>query len=146
MKTYFDSSALVKIYVNEPNSARARQEVVAAKQVPLTWLHRLEIENSIRVLVGRKMLNSEESAALLEQLEDDRQAQRLADVASDWPKVYHEAVQLSRRHAAKLLCRSLDVLHVAIAVEIGCKRFISADQRQLALAKAAGLSPVDIRV
>lgn len=146
MKTYFDSSALVKIYVNEPNSERARQEVVAARQVPVTWLHTLEIGNTLRVLAGRSALTSEEAHAHLGHFDDDRQAQRLADVSPDWPKVFHEAVQLSKRHAEKLLCRSLDVLHVAIAVELGCTRLVSADGRQLALARTVGLTVVDIRV
>ena len=34
---------------------------------------------------------------------------------------------------------SLDVLHVASAQVLGCRRFVSYDERQLALAKAAGL-------
>ncbi len=97
------------------------------------------------MLAGRKLLTATESRSLLDQFEDDRQARRLADVAPDWPKVFHESVQLSRRHAEKLLCHSLDILHVAAAVELGCMRFVSADERQLTLAQAVGLRPVDIR-
>ena len=145
MKVYFDSSALVKIYVSEAYSERARREAQAVPQLPLTWLHTLEVGNALRVLTGRKLLTADEARGLLEQFEDDRQAQRLADAALDWPKVFHESVQLSRRHAARLLSRSLDILHVAAAVELGCKRFVSADERQLALAEAIGLKAVDIR-
>jgi predicted nucleic acid-binding protein len=145
VKVYFDSSALVKIYVTEAHSERARKEAQAVAQLPFTWLHTLEVGNALQVLRGRRLLTADEAHALLDQLEDDRQAQRLADVAVEWPKVFHEAVQLSRRHSAQLLCRSLDILHVAVAVELGCARFVSADERQLALAKTAGLSPVDIR-
>jgi predicted nucleic acid-binding protein len=114
--------------------AQARAQAVP--QLPLTWLHTLEVGNALRVLTGRKLLTAEEARGLLEQFEDDRQAQRLADAALDWPKIFHESVQLSRHHAARLLCCSLDILHVAAAVELGCKRFVSADERQLALAEA----------
>lgn len=145
MKVYFDSSALVKIYVTEAHSGRARREAQAVPQLPLTWLHTLEVGNAFRVLNGRKLLTAAEARALMDQFEDDRQAGRLAEVAPDWPKVFHESAQHSRRHAEKLLCRSLDILHVAIAVELGCARFVSADARQLALAQAAGLKPIDIR-
>ncbi|MBA3848627.1 MAG: hypothetical protein C0502_01365 [Opitutus sp.] len=145
VKSYFDSSVLVKIYVTEVHSARARREVQGTRQVPLTWLHTLEIGNALRLLAGRNLLSTEEAASLLEHFEDDRQAGRLVEAAVDWPKVFHEAVQLSRRHAARHLCRSLDILHVAAAAELGCARFVSADARQLALARAAGLKPVDIR-
>lgn len=146
MKTYFDSSALVKIYLTEAHSERARAEAQSVPQLPLTWLHILEIGNAFRVLVGRRLLTEGEARELLDQLEDDRQARRLAEDAVEWPKVFHEAAQLSRRHSAQLLCRSLDILHVAVAVELGCTRLVSADGRQLALAKAVGLKPVDIRL
>jgi len=146
VKVYFDSSALVKIYVTEPYSARARKEAQAVPQLPFTWLHTLEVGNAFQVLAGRKLLTAAESRELHEQMEDDRQALRLAEVAVDWPKVFHEAVQLSRRHAARLLCRSLDILHVAVAVELGCQRFVTSDERQLALAGEAGLKPVDVRL
>jgi predicted nucleic acid-binding protein len=35
--------------------------------------------------------------------------------------------------------RSLDILHVAFALESKCGHFITCDQRQFGLAKAAGL-------
>ena len=145
MKLYFDSSALVKIYVTEAFSERARREVQSVAQLPFTWLHQLEVTNALQVLAGRKLLSAEESRRLLDQLEDDRQAGRLAETALDWPKVFHESVQLSRQHSARLLARSLDIVHVAAAVELACERFVSADERQLSLARLAGLKPVDIR-
>lgn len=145
MKTYFDSSALVKLYVTEEHSARARREAQMLAQLPCTWLHLLEVGNALRVLAGRKLLTADETRRLLAQMETDRQARRLADVTLDWPKVFQDALQLSQAHASKLLCRSLDILHVATAVELGCARFLSSDERQLALAKAAGLKIVDVR-
>jgi predicted nucleic acid-binding protein len=145
VKTYFDSSALVKIYVSEQHSDRVRREVVAARQVPVTRLHVLEIANALRVLTDRSLLTEDQSHALLDQFADDRQAQRLADASPDWGKVFHEAVQLSARDARNTLCRSLDVLHVALAIEIGCTRFVTGDPRQLAVARASGLKVLDIR-
>ena len=59
--------------------------------------------------------------------------------------VFARALELSARHAVTLLCRSLDVLHVAAALELGCSRFVSGDDRQLALAAAEGLDPVDVK-
>lgn len=146
MKSYFDSSALVKLYVTEEFSPRARREAQALPQLPFTWLHALELGNALQVLTGRKLLSTKEAELLREQIEDDRQAHRLAETPLDWPKVFHESVQLSRAHAARLLCRSLDILHVAAACELRCERFVSADERQLALATAAELKAVDIRL
>lgn len=145
VKTYFDSSVLVKVYVTEAFSPQARREVRAARQLPFTWLHGLEIKNALRMLQGRQVLSAEESQALLGQVEDDRQSQRLAEAPLDWSKVFHEAEQLSRHHTVRVLSRSLDILHVACAVELGCTRLVSADERQLELARRAGLRVSDLR-
>jgi hypothetical protein len=48
-------------------------------------------------------------------------------------------------HTAKLFTRSLDLLHVAAAHAASCRVFVSADDRQLAVAKATGLKVVDIK-
>jgi hypothetical protein len=55
------------------------------------------------------------------------------------------ACDLSDAHTAEFLTRSLDLLHVAAAQAQGCTLFASADDRQLAIAKAAGLKIVDIK-
>jgi len=49
------------------------------------------------------------------------------------------AGELSRVHTPALGCRSLDVLHVASALELGLRTFVTFDQRQQKLARAAGL-------
>jgi hypothetical protein len=50
-----------------------------------------------------------------------------------------EAERLSAQHSEFLGTRSLDILHVASALVLGLPDFLSFDQRQTALAKAAGL-------
>ena len=49
------------------------------------------------------------------------------------------------RYTARYLTRSLDLLHVAAAQTIMCATFVSADDRQLAAAKATGFKVVDIK-
>ena len=78
-------------------------------------------------------------------LEDDLDGQRLLHVPLDLDQVFADAGELSARHAAKHLARSLDLLHVAAARAAGYIRFVSADDRQLAVAKATGLTAVDIK-
>jgi hypothetical protein len=69
----------------------------------------------------------------------------LLPVALDLDRVYAEAAELSRLHSSRFLTRSLDVLHVAAAHATLCRTFASADDRQLKLARASGLRPLDIR-
>jgi len=145
VKTYIDSSALVPVYVPERFSDAARSAVRAAGQVPFSALHRLEVPNAFAQLVGRKLLTKAEYRAVLAQLGDDLDHQRLVSVSLDLEQVFSEATELSRRHTAKFLTRSLDLLHVAAAHVALCTTFASADDRQLELARATGLKPIDIK-
>ena len=143
--TYADSSALVPLYVPESFSATARSVVSDAGQVPFTALHQLEVPNAFELLVGRRLINRDECRAILRQLHDDVESQRLIPTALDVDRVFADAGELSRRYTARFLARSLDLLHVAAAHVALCKTFVSADDRQLAVAKASGLSIVDIK-
>jgi predicted nucleic acid-binding protein len=145
MTTYVDSSALLPVYVPERFSNGARAAVRAAGQVPFTALHELEIRNALELLVGRRLIARGECQAVVTQLREDLEQRRLDSLALDLDRVFLEAGELSRAHTAKLLTRSLDLLHVAAARIAECTTFVSADDRQLALAKASGLVPVDIK-
>jgi len=59
-----------------------------------------------------------------------------------WRRTLELAAELSAQHTAALGTRTLDVLHVAAAVTLEVKRFVSYDNRQAALAKAVGLRVV----
>jgi predicted nucleic acid-binding protein len=143
--TYVDSSALIAVYATERFSAGARRTVRATTGVPFTALHALEIPNALRVLHGRGALDARELRGLLAQIAEDRAAHRLVEVRLDLFAVFARASALSAVHAARLLCRSLDVLHVAAALELGCAHFVSGDDRQLALASAEGLAATDVK-
>jgi len=54
----------------------------------------------------------------------------------------NRAAELSQRHTPKLGTRSLDVLHVACALELKLRHFLTFDRRQQQLATAAGLKAV----
>ena len=58
-------------------------------------------------------------------------------MALDLDQVFAAASELSQKHTAKLLTRSLDLLHVAAAHSAGCTTFVSAGDRQLAAARAS---------
>jgi predicted nucleic acid-binding protein len=142
--TYFDSSALVPLYVPESFSASARREARQAKQLPYTALHRLEVQNAFELLVGRRSITQDEHRAVLQQLQDDLESQRLVPLTLDLERVFTAASDLSSRYSVRFLSRSLDLLHVAAARLVLCKTFVSADSRQLRVAKATGLRVVDI--
>lgn len=145
MTTYIDSSVLVAVYVPERFSASARRTLSHVPQVPYTLLHELEVANAFALLLGRRSITVAEHRAIGAQVRDDVEAQRLVPTAVDWPQTFTGACELSESCTPTLLTRSLDLLHVAAAGAIGCKVFVSADDRLLAAAKAAGLKAVDIK-
>jgi predicted nucleic acid-binding protein len=60
-------------------------------------------------------------------------------VTVSWPDVFASAEALSAAHGIGTLCRSLDTLHVALALELGATEFCTFDLRQSRMASAAGL-------
>ena len=144
--TYFDSSALVTVYVTGPFSVRAREEIQKAGNPSFTPLHELEVRNALRALHGRKSLTLDQQQRFEALLNGDLLTGRLRATTLDLAAVFRRANQLSVAHTSQLLCRSLDIPHVAAALELGTTQFVSGDERQLALAAAVGLSAVDIRV
>ena len=74
-------------------------------------------------------------ASFGEDVADGRYAQ--ADVL--WRATLRRAGEISRAHTATVGCRSLDVLHVATALELGLRTFVTFDRRQQQLARVAGL-------
>jgi len=71
-----------------------------------------------------------------------------ADVGSGrWIRPIHNVVALEQKaevlsaaNVATVGCRSLDIIHVAAALVIGVKEFVTLDHRQATLARAAGLT------
>jgi predicted nucleic acid-binding protein len=49
------------------------------------------------------------------------------------------AGEIRAEHSLKLAVRSMDLFHVAIAIEVGAEALLSFDKEQIALAEAAGL-------
>ena len=75
----------------------------------------------------------------LRDLQADIIAGRLEKPACDLAAVFHKAGELSAKHAASTLARSLDILHVAAALTLGARVFVSFDDRQRKLARRARL-------
>jgi len=140
MRSYFDTAVLLKLYVRESNSEDAValiQEV--APPLPFSHLHRLEMKNAIQLKVGRKEITSAEGRRALSLLQQDLDAGLYRAATYDLAAAFARAEDLATRYAASTLARSLDILHVAIALEIESSHFASLDGRQRAIAKRAGM-------
>jgi predicted nucleic acid-binding protein len=56
--------------------------------------------------------------------------------------VEEKANELSDNYSANLGCRTLDIIHVAAAILIGAREFVTFDARQAEMAKQAGLKVI----
>jgi len=138
--TYADPSALLKLYVHQPESVamnawRARTKGALA----VTHHGRVEIINGICLAAFRRDITTEALSDSLSSFEEDFAEGRYIQADLLWRAALRRAGELSRVHTPALGCRSLDVLHVASALELGLRTFVTFDQRQQKLARAAGL-------
>jgi len=141
MDVYFDSAIIVKLYVQETNSADAIR-LVSAHKAPyiLTWWQTLEVRNAIRLKAFRGEITLTEMTQSLLALDADAGSGRWIRPVHNVVALEQKAEALSAANAATVGCRSLDIIHVAAALVIGVKEFVTLDHRQAALARAAGLT------
>jgi predicted nucleic acid-binding protein len=139
-QTYVDPSALRRLYVHDDRSrAFCAWRSRLGGSLPLTLHGRAEIVNSIALAVFRSDISTEAGQGALADVEGDLAAGRLVIVDLLWRKALKQAADLSQKHTPKLGTRTLDVLHVATALVLGCRNFVTYDDRQAALARAVKL-------
>lgn len=137
---YFDTGVLLKLYLPELRAADAVALVNAAPHTaPITLLHEMEMRSALRQKVGRGEISADDCQVLLAQLDDDLATGVHARASVTWPDVFVKAEELSTRHGQTTLCRTLDTLHVALAINLGADEFCTFDHRQSLMAAAAGL-------
>ena len=142
-RTYADPSALLKLYVHEPESAAMsswRMRTTGA--LPITLHGRLEIINGITLAAFRKSINAEALTDALTSFEEDLAEGRYLQADELLRATLRRATELSRTHTPIIGCRALDVLHVATAIELGLRDFVTFDRRQQRLASAVGLKVI----
>ncbi len=144
MRVYFDPSVLISLYVAEPAGAGVRQFLEEQDiAVLFNSLQELELKNGIRQKVLRREISEAIAAKSLRLLADDFVAGLVVSKPVTWAPVYARAEEISRRFSARQICRSFDLLHVAIAVVSQVSHFATFDQGQRILAQSAGLKLVE---
>jgi predicted nucleic acid-binding protein len=131
MTTYIDTALFVKAYVREHDSAEAIA-ILDAVGEPFVYshLHEVEIPNAIRLKRFRGEITKAQESAALRVFKSDVDAGRFERIDYDLGTVFIRAEQLSARFSGELGTRSLDLWHVAAALEVGCTAFASYDMRQ----------------
>ena len=141
MDAYFDSAIIVKLYVQEATSPDAIR-LVGTYVAPyaLTQWQELEVKNAIRLKTFRAEIAAAEMTQSIAAFDQDVATGRWQRPVYTTATVEQKADELSAGHSATLGCRTLDIIHVAAALVLGIKEFVTFDVRQGALAKEAGLT------
>jgi predicted nucleic acid-binding protein len=150
VRTYADTSFLVKLLSEEPGAAEVVAEYRRLQRPRLFYLslHALEIENAIRHrgFHERRIRPSGERAEIIR--ERDAALARLSqyvkrgafqEISLDMDSACERARRLSRTYTDRFGARAIDLLHVSCALLLESEVFLTSDQRQAALAKAEGL-------
>jgi predicted nucleic acid-binding protein len=139
-EVYVDPSALSRLYIRQAGS-REMAAWRAKINGPLTVTHhgRTEVVNAICRAAFLGQLDAQGLSDALADLSSDFAAGHLRQADILWRAALNRAAELSKSHTPKLGTRSLDVLHVACALELKARYFLTFDVRQQELAAAAGL-------
>jgi predicted nucleic acid-binding protein len=135
LRIYFDTSFLSSLYVRDANTLAATDAMKAASSARLvTHLTELELRNALELRVFRK----ETSAATVRAAYADWQLDlaeglfELSPLPENWIQRSHTIAQQS---TARLGVRTLDLIHVASAVELKADTLFSFDEKQRRLAR-----------
>ena len=136
---YFDTSALIKRYVQEPGR-REVLELLGKNGCVVSAVLPVEVRSALRRRIAEETLDAKRSTSVLKRLAADRSFWMVIEVSS---AVLAAAEALAAAHPL----RALDAIHVASATLFANRlptsqtlTFVSADIRQTAAAGALGLA------
>ena len=143
---YVDPSALLKLYLHQPES-RAMNAWRSRTRGPLSISphSRAELVNGICLAAFRREISTDALRDALASLDEDFAAGRYVQADVPWRAALHRAAELSRDPTPELGCQTRDVVHVACALELGSSTFLTFQTRQRELARAVGLKVLALK-
>jgi predicted nucleic acid-binding protein len=140
---YADASFLVAVYTSEPQSRLAMEWMQnATEALPFTPFHRHEFRTAIRQKVFRGEITTVQRATAFSELAADINGVILIHKEALWTDAFREADLIAKNRAESEAIRSLDLLHIGIALALNARRFLTLDDRQARLADAAGFEVI----
>ena len=132
MKTFLDSSAFAKRFVDEVGSDKVENTCAQASELGLSVICVPEIISALSRRRRERSLTATQYAEAKKQLLDDI---RDADIINLAVSVVGSAIGVLEASSV----RAMDALHIACALEWGAQLFISSDKKQLSAARRAGM-------
>jgi predicted nucleic acid-binding protein len=146
MINYADTSFLCSSYRRQehtPKADRIRESLIEplhfTSLLEFEFLQAIELQVWLHSRDKTKGYNRREADRMIQDWESDIATGLNRFVPFDMNAVLRQSRFLSKQTTAKGGHRTLDIFHVATAVHLGAKRFLTFDDRQRTLALHAGL-------
>jgi predicted nucleic acid-binding protein len=146
MNYFADTSFLCAIYRTEIHSRRAEAFSESYRdQIVLSSLIGFEFRQSIRLQIRQHAtdktvgIGKEEANRILNRFQSHTQTEVFKLLSPAWAEVHTLAEILSAKYTETEGHRFADILHVATALQLGCRGFLTFDAGQRHLARAEGL-------
>ena len=147
MTAFPDTSFLCAIYRQRELSNPARRHFEAlGEPLPVTALVAYEFEQGVRYEIFRHSRDRSlgygegEGMDMLARWDADLERGRLLRVEIDFTSILRKATLLSEKHTLAHGHRAFDILHVATALHLGARDFLTFDANQRGLAEIEGLA------
>jgi predicted nucleic acid-binding protein len=139
-RIYFDTSALAKWYINEQGSDEVEKCIIIRGPVAISDLTVVEMRSLLARRKRERHFNSSLEIEIFSTFQED--IRRKIIICHPLPSgLAAAAVHLLNRFSASSLA-TLDVMHLAIAGEIGAEIVATADRIMAEAAEALGLEVV----
>jgi predicted nucleic acid-binding protein len=141
---FADTSLLCALYREQDNSPDA-DRLMRRTPVHVSSFVLFEFRQSTRLQAFRfskdrtQGFSKPEALRMLDTLQANITAGRIVVSPVEWQDVHSIAEKLSARHTPTGGHRALDVIHVATALHLKAREFLTFDGNQAVLAKAVGL-------
>lgn len=137
MRVFFDTSAFVKRYIEEPGSERVIEICREAEHLLLSLICLPEMISTLNRLVREGKLSGDQYRQIKDLILDDFEDVEVCDITTE--VIGHTIGCLERNRL-----RAMDALHLGSALVVKPDIFVSSDQQQIEAARSEGLKAVEI--
>ena len=142
---YWDTSALLKCYAPEPDSAAYRALLCGRPRVVISFMHRIEMAYALRHKETRGEILPTAADRFITRFDRDAAEGRLLVLpwGADLVQASLEVLAVCNAPPERIPIRTLDGIHLAAARVAGIRSIVTTDRRMRAAAEAIGLTAID---
>ena len=133
MRTFFDTSAFAKRFVEEPGSDKVDQICHDASEIALSIICIPEILSALNRRLREGYIDQDDYVSAKARLTDEIEDIIILNIT---PDVVNTSIELLEKH----VLRTMDAIHISCAVAWRPDLFVSSDRRQVSAAQKSGLS------